>query len=250
LATRKQAPPNGGRPERPLRRCALAGHFVDYRLVRARRRSIGMHISLDGLTVRAPRWVTVREVEETLAGHARWILRTLDEWRGRRRHAMPHAWVSGAPIVYQGRDLTLALQTERRPSIVADLVNLTVRHPAIDDEAEVASFVCNWLRDQTMRFAAPRVSACAARVTPRPPTLKLSNARSEWGSCNQRGELRLSWRLVQLPPELAEYVIAHEVAHLVELNHSPRFWALVETLYPGHATARRTLDDWTAVLEG
>ncbi len=79
--------------------------------------------------------------------------------------------------------------------------------------------------------------------------MKLSNARSEWGSCNHRGELRLSWRLAQLPPALADYVIAHEVAHLAELNHSPRFWALVETLYPGHAAARRALDDWTALLE-
>jgi len=61
--------------------------------------------------------------------------------------------------------------------------------------------------------------------------------------------IRLNWRLVQLPPDLARYIVAHEVAHLVELNHSPRFWSLVETLFPGHAEARRTLDDWTALLE-
>jgi predicted metal-dependent hydrolase len=54
---------------------------------------------------------------------------------------------------------------------------------------------------------------------------------------------------VQLPPHLAQYVVAHEVAHLVELNHSPRFWALVETLHPGHASARRALDAWSALLE-
>ena len=78
--------------------------------------------------------------------------------------------------------------------------------------------------------------------------MRLSNARSEWGSCNARGEIRLNWRLVQLPPLLAEYVVAHEVAHLVELNHSPRFWALVETLLPGHAALRRELEDWTALL--
>ena len=79
--------------------------------------------------------------------------------------------------------------------------------------------------------------------------MKLSNARSEWGSCNVRGVIRLNWRLVQLPPELADYVVAHEVAHLVELNHSARFWAVVETLFPGHAAARAALDDWTALLE-
>jgi len=55
--------------------------------------------------------------------------------------------------------------------------------------------------------------------------------------------------LIQLPPELAQYVVAHEVAHLVELNHSPRFWALVESLHPGHAAARRALSDWSTVLE-
>ena len=63
------------------------------------------------------------------------------------------------------------------------------------------------------------------------------------------GVIRLNWRLVQLPPDLALYVVAHEVAHLVELNHSPRFWALVETLFPGPRAARRALDDWTALLE-
>jgi predicted metal-dependent hydrolase len=61
--------------------------------------------------------------------------------------------------------------------------------------------------------------------------------------------IRLNWRLVQLPPHLARYVVAHEVAHLVELNHSARFWEVVETLFPGHAEARRMLDDWTALLE-
>jgi len=78
--------------------------------------------------------------------------------------------------------------------------------------------------------------------------VKLSNARSEWGSCNASRVIRLNWRLVQLPPALAEYVVAHEVAHIVELNHSARFWALVERLLPGHETLRRQLDDWTALL--
>jgi len=253
LGASDRAPLKGnGRPrsaDGQVRRMALAGHDVDYRLVRARRRSIGMQIALDGLTVRAPRWVTIRDIETALAEHARWILKTLDAWRSRRRDAMPHAWVTGAPIVYQGRDLALALFPARDRAISADMLNLTVRHPAAHDENEIASFVGRWLHDETMRFALPRVSAYAARVAPSPPQVKLSNARSEWGSCNHRGELRLSWRLAQLPPALADYVIAHEVAHLAELNHSPRFWALVETLYPGHAAARRALDDWTALLE-
>ena len=81
--------------------------------------------------------------------------------------------------------------------------------------------------------------------------MKLSNARSEWGSCDQQGVIRLNWRLIQLPPELALYVVAHEVAHLIELNHSARFWTLVEGLFPGlvdSARGRRSTT-WTALLE-
>jgi predicted metal-dependent hydrolase len=87
-----------------------------------------------------------------------------------------------------------------------------------------------------------------ARVSARAHSVRLSNARSEWGSCNANGEIRLNWRLVQLPPPLAEYVVAHEVAHIVELNHSRRFWDVVESLLPGHAALRRELDEWTALL--
>jgi len=230
------------------RRIALAGETVDYRLIRARRRTIGMEVDLTGLTVRAPRWVTLSEIEAALVERANWIVKALIEWRGRRRDVMPREWKSGAPILYRGRELALEVFPARRMHIAPDLFNLTVLHPRAQDEAQIAELVGKWLRDEAWSVVEPQVLAYAGRITNATPTLRLSNARSEWGSCNARGEIRLNWRLVQLPPALAEYVVAHEVAHLVELNHSPRFWALVETLMPGHATRRRELEDWTALL--
>ena len=231
-----------------VRRIVLAGDTVDYRLIRARRRTIGMEVNLSGLAVRAPRWVTLSEIEAALLERATWIVKALAEWRGRRRDVMPREWKSGAPILYRGRELALEVFPARRVRIAPDLFNLTVLHPRAHDEAQVAELVGKWLRDEAWTLVAPQVQAYAGRVTATAPTLRLSNARSEWGSCNGRGEIRLNWRLVQLPPALAEYVVAHEVAHLVELNHSPRFWGVVETLMPGHATLRRELEDWTALL--
>jgi predicted metal-dependent hydrolase len=242
----------GGNPEsdegRP-RRIVIAGRDVDYRLVRARRRSIGMQIDLSGLTVRAPRWVTIREIEETLTERTAWIVRSLGEWQARRRDVLPREWKTGAPILYLGRELALVVHPARQPAISADLLNLTVLHPAAADEQQVAAFVAQWLREEAQRMLAPRVAEFAARITPASPVVKLSNARSEWGSCTHKGVIRLNWRLVHLPPHLALYIVAHEVAHLVELNHSSRFWSVVETLFPGHAAARRALDDWTALLD-
>lgn len=237
------------RAEGQARRIVLAGQPVDYRLFRARRRSIGMEIGLAGLTVRAPRWVPLRAIDAALTERAAWIVRSLAEWRSRRREVLPREWTSGAPIVYLGRELTLAVFAARNKAIVPDLLNLTVLHPEPHDEGVLANDVGRWLKDEALRIVVPRVAELAARIAPAPPAVKLSNARSEWGSCNAAGEIRLNWRLVQLPPELALYVVAHEVAHLVELNHSPRFWSLVETLFPSHARARDALDHWTALLE-
>jgi len=231
-----------------IRRVQLAGQPVDYELIRAHRQSIGMEVHLDGLTVRAPRWVTVREIEKALSERAEWIVRTLVEWRARRREVMPREWKSGAQILYRGRELALDLQPAPEPAIVADLFHLTIAHPAPHDESEVAASVGHWLKEEAWQLVAARVAQYARRITRVRPIVRLSNAKSEWGSCNAKGEIRLNWRLVQLPPVLAEYVVAHEVAHLVELNHSTRFWSVVESLLPGHAALKRELDDWTALL--
>jgi predicted metal-dependent hydrolase len=215
---------------------------------RAPPRTNGMQVHHQRLTVRAPRWVTLREIEAALVARAQWIVRSLDEWQSRRRDVLPREWKSGAPILFRGAELALEVRPAKRTSIVADLFHLTIRHPLAHDERQIAACVGDWLKDQAWTLVAARVGEYVRRITARPPSVRLSNARSEWGSCNARGEIRLNWRLVQLPPMLAEYVVAHEVAHIVELNHSARFWAVVEALLPGHAALRRELDVWTALL--
>lgn len=207
-----------------------------------------MLVDQRGLTVRAPRWVTIRDIEQTLSERAKWIIATLATWRERDREALPTQWREGAALLYQGRALTLALFAARKKAIAADLLHLTVQHPTPGDELEIGAFVADWLKAQALALFAPRAADFARRVNAGPPPVKLSSARTQWGSCNHKGEIRLHWRLVQLPPRIADYVIAHEVAHLIELNHSPRFWALVERLLPGHAAARRELDELTPLL--
>ncbi len=236
---------DGGVP----RRVALAGLAIEYSLVRARRRTIGIEVGLDGLTVRAPRWVSIREIEAALHERSRWIAKSLEAWQGRRRESLPREWRSGATILHRGVDLTLAVRCSANAAVHADLFHLTVAHPVADDESQVARCVGAWLRDEALRLVTPRVAHFAARLGRAAPPVKLSGARSEWGSCNHRGEIRLNWRLAQLPPTLADYVVAHEVAHLAELNHSPRFWATVESLLPGHTALRRELREWTALLQ-
>ena len=208
-----------------------------------------MEVHLDGLTVRAPRWVTLRDIEAALVERAAWIVRSLDEWRARRRDVMPREWKSGAPIVFRGEALTLAVYPARHAEIGADLFHVTVRHPRSHDERQVAGLRRRVAAATRRGRSSPRASritsavartarrrcACRTRAANGAAATRTARSASTGGSCSCR-------RL------LAEYVVAHEVAHIVELNHSARFWAVVETLLPGHAALRRELDDWTALL--
>jgi predicted metal-dependent hydrolase len=152
-----ESPTGGNVVDVPRRRVVLRGEEVSYRLIRARRRSIGMEVHLEGLTVRAPRWVTLRDVEAALVERAAWILRSLAAWRARRRDVMPREWKSNAPIAYRGDTLSLALYPSRSASIAADLFHLVVRHPCAQVEHGVAKSVIEWLRALATARVAPRV---------------------------------------------------------------------------------------------
>jgi predicted metal-dependent hydrolase len=106
----------------------------------------------------------------------------------------------------------------------------------------VAKILTGWLKTQALDALEPRAAHYAAHLDMKPPAVALSNARTQWGVCREDGSIRLSWRLVHLDPALADYVVAHEVAHLVELNHSKRFWSLLAGLYPDWRAARERLE--------
>ncbi|MFM2356655.1 MAG: hypothetical protein RLZZ528_2391, partial [Pseudomonadota bacterium] len=98
-----------------------------------------------------------------------------------------------------------------------------------------------------LNAACDRFAAALGRPYSR---IALRDTRSRWGSCTQDGGLMFSWRLVMAPPEVLDYVAAHEVAHLAEMNHSDAFWSVVARLYPDHARQRRWLKAEGSLLHG
>lgn len=162
-----------------------------------------------------------------------WLKRAWSRMRGRA----PDADAGPASEVrYLGRVLALDI----RPSLFADVRrhgdSLRVHAPL---DADVGALVRDWLSAQAARLLAWRLGRIARRLGRMPSRFALSNAQTQWGSCTRSGHIRLHWRLVQAPLALIDYVAAHELAHLVHLDHSPRFWAQVAALCPD-ALARRT----------
>jgi hypothetical protein len=243
LALFDEPPPAGAGPARVL---LLGGEPVEFRFERRRRRTIGIRIDDDGLFVAAPLRAPWREVEGFVREKAQWILAKLAERaeRGRPRVLFGE---TGEWLPLFGREVMLQVDAGRR-AVTLEPECLQVRVPEPHRRGAVRSLLKDWLKAQALAALAPRVAHFAARVSLPAPPLKLSNARTQWGVCTSTGRIRLAWRLVHLGPELADYVVAHEIAHLVELNHSERFWALVEWLYPDWQDARARIERDAATL--
>ncbi len=220
--------------DEPVRRAVLLGRAVSYRFERRQRRTFAIAVNHDGLRVLAPMRAPLREVEAFLQEKAGWITRKLDEWSARGRPARLLGR-TGESLPLFGRTLALEVVPGKRAVLLQeDRVVVRADHDA-------PGLLKEWIRARALETFTARAAHFAARIDLPPPPVALMDARTRWGSCSARGRIRLSWRLAHLAPELSDYVVAHEVAHLREMNHSRRFWALVETLYPAHRAARQAI---------
>jgi predicted metal-dependent hydrolase len=212
---------------------------IEYTLKRSlRRRSITFTIDEDGLRVGAPWSASQRRIESLLGAHARWINRKLDEWQARR--PPPFTWQAGATVMALGEPLTLVLDpvrtiTDRDGSCLYVAWDMrTVPGP-------LPAQVVAWLRSTAQDWFEQRAGHYAPELDVPLPAIYLSNAKTRWGTCHPDGRVRLNWRLIQMPPDLIDYVVVHELAHLREPNHSRRYWRWVAGVLPDYEQRRRAL---------
>lgn len=228
-----------------LRRLQLPQMTLEYTLVRSKRKSIGFLINDHGLRITAPRWVTLRDIEQAIRAKEGWIAAKLQLRRERAAQSEQRrmAWRDGALLPYLGGMLKLRLIEAARAEVRHDQAGgeLALHLPAGADEARMKALVKAWLQEQARQRFAARLPIYAAQLGVAYRDFALTSARTQWGSCTSAGMIRLHWRLMHFAPEHIDYVIAHELAHLIEMNHSPRFWAVVASVFPDHAASRRVL---------
>ena len=245
------APQGSTVPEMPVppghRRIRFDNLSLDYRLLRSNRKTIGFLIDDDGLRVTAPRWVTLAEIESAIASKQQWIFRKINEQRERsvRRLQPPMEWRDGATIPYLGADITLRVSVESSIGVRFDEVlrELHVSLPASASEQQLKDRVQGWLQGEARRLFAERLSLYAGQLGVSFKSFALSSATTQWGSCTADGRIRLNWRLMHFALPNIDYVVAHELSHLREMNHGPQFWATVQSVFPEFESARRALRD-------
>ncbi|MGI4846770.1 MAG: M48 family metallopeptidase [Janthinobacterium lividum] len=227
------------------RRIQFKDHSIDYLLLRSKRRSIGLVIDDDGLRVTAPRWVTLAQIEEAIQEKQRWILAKIAERRERSalRLQPQMQWRDGAALPYLGQEIILRIVASQAAGVVFDEHQriLTVSLRPGHTEQQLKDRVLSWLQGEAKQLFAARLPVYAEKLGVRYKSFRLSSAMTQWGSCTADGRIRLNWRLMFFGLEQIDYVIAHELSHLREMNHSPAFWATVQSVFPEFVAAKKVL---------
>lgn len=223
---------------------------IGYVLQRSRRKSIGLTINDDGLQITAPNWVTLGQIDATVIEKAPWILGKLLIRQTRQQHlaTADTLWQNGGTIPYLGKRIVLNLDSMQKSPIFqgspfapddGDMLSLAL--PADADRNRVRDSVHSWLQQQAKIWFGERLQHFldASQLTIR--RWRLSSAATRWGSCSSDGNIMLNWRLIHFEHHIIDYVIAHEIAHLREMNHSKDFWREVERILPGFEKSRNAL---------
>lgn len=230
------------------REIVLDGQRVPYLLRRSARKTLGLRIDHRGLIVGVPLRVGLGDAESFIRSHGAWIVEKLAA-RGEATAAAPAVIAQdGAELPVCGDVWRLRLGRGNNRVVWHESGAQPILELALRAGGDARQVLLRGLQQRALDLFSNRVEEFCLRLGQPVPVVGLSNARTRWGSCSSRSGIRLHWRLVHLPLALIDYVVAHEVAHLVEMNHSPRFWSVVTSLYPDHAAARRALRQAAAGL--
>lgn len=225
----------------------LGTETVPYRLVRSnkRRHTIALQIAAPAqLVVTVPLRTATKDIETVIFARASWILRGLREASARQERQQSRQGT--VPYLGQHYPVHVSTQSRRSPVLLQeDGLHITLPATPTDEAHQqlLTARLNNWYRAQARAVLQTRLNEWAGRFGVSYGRFLLSSPTRRWGSCDAHNNIRLNWRLILLPLEAIDYVVAHELAHVLHKDHSPRFWAALEKVMPDYPHRQKILTE-------
>lgn len=208
------------------------------KLVRSKRKTLALIVEPDGqLTIRAPEQMKDADIWQFVKKKEKWIERK--QAQTRKKIGLPREFINGGTFPYLGQEIPLLIVSGQKPALVLDKC-FKLKETALEHAESVFEA---WYKEQAFEVLTKRVSFYAMKHSFEVKKVRISSARTRWGSCSTRGTLSFTWRLVLAPLDVLDYVVVHELCHLHELNHSEKFWARVEDILPDYKVRRTWLKE-------
>ena len=216
-----------------------------YTLVRSKRKTLAIHISKDAVVeVRAPLHLPAQHIDRFVASKAAWIEDKLAKRRDIKREKAAFKLDYGDSLRLRGKRYPLVHRDGRKAGFDGECFYLPSGMPADVIKANVVQIY----KLIAKSVIAEKIEAFQAVLSVKPAGFHITNARTRWGSCSAKKSLNFSWRLMMADDEVIDYIVVHELAHIRELNHSSRFWNIVENVMPDYKTRTQKLKQLQAAL--
>ncbi len=211
---------------------------MEYTLVRSKRKTLAIHITKQAtVEVRAPLRLPAAQIEAFVQSRTGWIEKHLAAARSQKNHRAAFAPGYGSLALYRGKEYPIQAVPQAYPGWNGAAFML----PPGLDSLQIQQAMAAVYKTLAKQLLAERVAVYAVKMGLSPKAVKITSAKTRWGSCSAAGSLNFSWRLVLAGDEAIDYVVVHELAHLRELNHSARFWGLVASTLPDFPQRRKQL---------
>jgi len=214
----------------------------EYELVRsARRRSICIEIAKARVVVRAPYFVANAEIEAFVRDKSTWVVQKLEQQEHQLLALPAYSFENGSRLPYLGAELTLNISKGGRADICRVQGQLWVTlssRSRLAEDLQVKRLVCEWYQQQALTLLREKTDQAAARLGVRHSGVSVKATRSKWGHCTARGAIQYNWQILLAPETVVDYLVAHEVSHLLHHNHSAAFWSVVANLCPDYKSRR------------
>lgn len=221
--------------------------MLDYELIKSKkRRTICIQITEHNqVRVLAPTRASNHLIQSFVQEKSKWIQRTQE--RQRRYQIPPLQFVRGETCYYLGEAYTLQVSHQRNAG-TGILGRELVIYAASDEPDVVKLQLCKWYKSQALDILTDRVYAYQKRMGVQAKGISIRNQKTRWGSCSSKGNLNFNWRLVMAPLSVLDYVVVHELCHLIHMNHSREFWLEVERYFPDFKAQKKWLKEKALTL--
>jgi predicted metal-dependent hydrolase len=215
------------------------------KIIRSRRRTIALEITPTAtLIVRAPLRVPSEYIEEIIRQKHSWIVRKFDEMK-RRPLLSGHEYTEGEIFLFLGREYPLHILPDGNMTIERS-EKLYVSYKLLPD---IKNHIRRWYREEAHKEIQARCMWFSMKTGQVPTTIRITDAQQRWGSCTHKGGLNFSWRLIQSPPDIVDYVVVHELVHIGQPDHSRKFWNKVRDILPDYERRRKWLRENERLLK-
>lgn len=207
---------------------------IAHTLIRSGRRTLQIEINHKAeLVIRAPSRMSKRRIFHFLEEKEEWIQKTITKMHLKKKELS----VPENTFLFLGKHTSIRMRIQKKSIEWCDDVLFFSPKAWEEKEASFEKFAREYLRRMAQEYALVYAEEIGMTYS----SIRIGSAKTRWGSCTSKGNLSFSWRLLSAPEEVVKYVIAHEVAHLKEMNHSKRFWAIVEKLCPDYKEQKKWL---------